>query len=168
MKDPNPNTIGNPIVKIETIIPSWAKQYIEEIRELGHDGITYTYLVIKEDELGKVANVPKTFASYSKEGLISVSSNYPEQYRELGLAHEIREHNEHKGEKGCCLICLKSELQDLEKTELNKKEYVQFRLEFFNDLVSFYEGKSRDVGEDSLLENLVMSRDYLIEVLNTL
>ncbi|MEI7513003.1 MAG: hypothetical protein WCJ74_00075 [bacterium] len=168
IKDPTPNTLSNPVVKIETTKPNWIEKFVIDTREVTHEGKTYSYLVVNEEEFGKKVSIPKTFASYSKEGLISISSNYPEKYRELGLTHEIREHNEHTGENGCCLVCLKTELEDLEKTELDKKEYIQFRLGFFEDLVNYYDEKERAEYENNLLENLIQSKNYLIEVLSSI
>lgn len=165
MKDPTPNAPSNPVAKIETTTPNWIRPYITETREISYGGQTYSYLIINEEEFGKKVSLPKTFASYSKEGLISISSNYPERYRELGLTHEIRERTEHQDESGCCLVCLKIELEDLEKTELDKKEYIQFRLGFFEDLINYYDEKERTEYENNLLENLIQSKNYLIEVL---
>ena len=168
MKNPTPNTIANPVTKIETTKPSWIEEFVIETRDVTHEGQTYSYLVVNEEEFGKKFKIPKTFASYSEQGLISISSNYPEQYKELGITHEIREHNEHKGENGCCLACLKTELEDLEKTELDKKEYIQFRLGFFEHLVNYYSEKTRAGNEDAILANLTQSRNYLIDILGQL
>ena len=164
MQDPNqdqeqqvPNNEGK---RIETIIPTWIEPYVIEVKELKYGDVVYTYIVV-DAEISKRMTTPRIFTIF-RGGVMAVSSNYPEEYREIGLIHEIREFTELQGEgEMACLDALKAELETMGKAGIEPEKYNRFRLEFFEGLIAYYEGKERDEIEDEFLKKIRHSYEHL-------
>jgi hypothetical protein len=151
---------------IETKIPENFEEFVLEKGKLKLDDQEYTYAVMDQEGLkGKFGDrIPVMFASGDR-GMISISENYPEEYRELGLKHEIYEFFTCDSNKPtCCLESLKKELVIAKEEVGNIAEYVTFRRKFFGDLITFYEGQPDWDGKEQFLNKLRLSFDYLCDL----
>lgn len=76
------------------------------------------------------------FLWYPDGEYLFISEEVPEKFRKPQLIHEIVEFTELKGQKGRCLKALKTELLEVE--EAIKKEYIEYRTDFFARLIELY------------------------------
>lgn len=137
------------------IIRSARPSYIpaKEILETGkveHNGITYEYLVLKH-EFGE-RNAGLRIFTVHNDGVIAISDTYPDLIRDLGLIHEISEYtgkSEGKDDHDC-VKTLCEELQIAEDSGLPMVDYISFRLEFFQNLLAYYE-RSPETEESKLM-----------------
>lgn len=147
---------------IESKIPNWQGVPVVGAGELTFNGNTYKYCVLNTGAFLKLATI-------CKDGVLAVSADYPEKYRELALIHELIEFTSWQGadrKRDCsCLAALRQELSIAQNRGIDMDEYIRLRLEFFEGVVIHYEGRknARDFTEEELeiLEHVTASRDHL-------
>ena len=149
------------LMKLET--PEWAQKY-----EIGEDAFWlhdtwYQYAILSAERFCvDYPSVPNMFAMNSN-GFLAISDSYPAPYRRLAILHEAKEFSEPLDE-GSCARTLEYELTQAPLLQVyNMAAYLEFRLNFFEKIIAYYEMKERDDKENALLARLHKSREYLEE-----
>ncbi len=145
---------------MKTTTPSWIEPYITSYATLTLDGEEHTYAIIDRHSLSRKHNVPEVFAICSAEGVIAISDTYPEEYRELGITHEIKEFLDEDKCDHVCVRALQQELQLAKDKGLDMRKYVEFRISFFRQIVWYYERALTET--PGMLEKLRLSYSYLL------
>lgn len=142
---------------MKTKIPKWLQPFVISTKTFMWNNEEHEYAIVSE-EFSLNAGGPRMF-TICIAGVLAVSDTYPEEYRELGLIHELIEYSPTDSKP--CPLALHDELQLAESRGMNMEKYTSFRLRFFSDLILYYEGKERTESEDSLLQQLKESRELL-------
>lgn len=148
--------------------PTWTKEHITGEGKVIYGDVEYTYLILNQKSLAEKVPVPKQFATYTvnEKGfpvVLSVSENYPEQYRDLCVLHEIIEKVECSGMgEEECLHALKKELEIALESDIDMKDYVPVRIKFFEDVIEYYEAQPDSPEKADLLPRLKKSLEYLV------
>jgi len=143
--------------------PNYLVRYVKGTRTLQHKGKTYCYFVVSA-AFGVDNNAPRVFTICTKDDhILMISDEYPEEYRELGLIHEIIEYIDFAEKTGehVCKKALQAELLLAEKQVSDFSEYKTFRLGFFEAMVEYYENKDRTPEEDQTLKGMKHSLEHL-------
>ena len=150
-------------MRIETEQPDWVKKHLIRLEEFEYEGNVYSYAVL-DHKVATKNNGPKIFTVYSG-GVIACSDTYPSEFRKFGLIHEIVEYT--TGEKGSnehdCQRATEAELALFGETNfgVDMLEYVEFRIEFFEDMILFYDTKKQQEGDELMVRKLRNSLGYL-------
>ncbi|MDQ5901401.1 MAG: hypothetical protein QG580_116 [Patescibacteria group bacterium] len=147
---------------IETQVPNWQGVPAVGMGKLIFNDVTYIYCVLDTRLLMKLATI-------CKDGILAVSMDYPGEYRELALIHELIEFSswqEKDRKRVCsCQSALQQELSMAQNRGIDMGEYIKLRLEFFEGVVSYYEGRtgSGEATEEEweIFEHVAQSRDHL-------
>lgn len=143
---------------MKTATPPWIIKYITGLKTFQIDGTeSYTYATISS-AFSYDKGAPTTFAIFS-DGVLAVSETYPEEYRELGLIHEILESFQEPSDH-VCVHTLKLELEIARERGFDMRKYVEFRTGFFKGLIDYYEAHPQ-MQANSILEKLRLSYDHL-------
>lgn len=145
------------------VTPDWAAPFVTRFSSFTFHNVTHQYAVLR-DELGTQQGAPAMFTIQVEE-FLGVSVSYPEEWRELGLIHEILEHTILKDEEHCCLLALVAELLIAAERGVEMHAYVSFRQKFFANLVAYYENKERSGHEDAILAGMKLSLAHLNKLL---
>jgi len=113
--------------------PEWIKNNEVGSGEIELEGKKIPYTILKKE---LAPELPGFLGFFEGEHLF-ISEEVPEKFREPQLIHEIIEFTELKGKKGRCVESLKRELSIV--PEEIKKEYLEYRRDFFAKLVEYYE-----------------------------
>jgi hypothetical protein len=132
--------------------------FVKERKKFLFLGVTHEYLVV-DAEFGKQHGVPNHF-TICKNGVLAVSDEYPEQYRELGLIHELIEHSLPQS-ISVCKDALIEELILAEERNLDLAEYIEFRTEFFEKMLAYYKGQDASPLNTEFVNRLTQSVEHL-------
>lgn len=142
------------------VTPEWLKPYVIEVKEFAFENEVFPYAVISSD-LGSAHN-PPPFFTIIKNSFLGINDSYPEHLRTLGLIHEILEARGEQDEYSC-YRALCEELRLAEEGGFDMKEYIPFRIRFFEGTIAHYENKEeRTEYEDALLVRLGHSHNHLL------
>jgi hypothetical protein len=147
---------------IETAVPNWQGIPVLGMSKLVFNGYVYTYCVLDTSALLKLATI-------CKDGVLAVSADYPEEYRELALIHELLEfaswQGSHRTRQCSCMGALEQELDIAKNRGADMNKYLKLRLEFFDGVTGYYEERQSAGGmteeEREILEHVAQSRDHL-------
>lgn len=145
---------------MKTATPPWIEKYITDFKTLQLNGEDYTYAIINGD-LSRDRDAPATFAIFIY-GVLAVSETYPEEYRELGLIHEILESFQEPSDH-VCVHTLKLELEIAKEKGFDMRKYIEFRTGFFKGLIDYYEAHPQ-MQANRILEKLKLSYDHLLNL----
>jgi hypothetical protein len=141
-------------------IPDWMKKYVVILDKFEYDSVTFPYALVSY-MLGTSQGAPPIFTIILDDGTLAVSDAYPEEWRELGLIHEVMEWGTDSKDRHSCLKALKAELELAKEKGFDMRAYVQFRFEFFRNMVSFYSKKKPNKKETQILTRLKHSLRHL-------
>lgn len=150
--------------------PSWTDGCIAGENLISYGNIEYHYLILDKKKLNeKNISTPEKFATYTINDqeypvVLSVSDTYPEKYRDLCVLHEIIEQVDFKGRCASdeeCLCSLKKELSIASEMDVDFKEYIPVRINFFEDVISYYESQKDSPEKEKMLVKLKKSLEHL-------
>lgn len=140
-------------------LPDWAINHFVGSFEVRFDGVHYGYAVLKVTLEPDLYN----FVGYTAGGFLFISEEVPEKYRAFVLRHELYESITVKDRCDKCLAALKWELDRIPKRMYD--EYVVWRLEVFDSLVTYYTEGNGAVGADpKFVSRIKQSLDYLVQL----
>lgn len=156
----HPSNPKPPETPMKTTTPPWLAQHIVSFATLALNGEEHTYAVISP-EFSHMHKTPEVFAICSAEGVIAISETYPEEYRELGITHEIMEFLDKDQCEHVCVRALKRELELAEEKGFDMRKYVKFRKDFFRSLISYYR-QTPQMLKEGMLEKMEASLAHLL------
>lgn len=165
-KDLRVLTLGTP--------PPWIKpEYVQSTEKFWLHNTSYEYAVLdtakikkdqeaKSDKEDKIV-LPDIFALRT-DTYLAVSDTYPKPYRRLAIVHEVEEFSGELDENSC-VKALSFEFEQakfLLRGPGDISAYLEFRLDFFDKLITFLESQETPPDEE-FFARLKRSRDYLQE-----
>jgi hypothetical protein len=141
-----------------TQTPKWIARFVKLRASFLYNNETHEYVVV-DPEIALIQGAPPVF-TICKNGVLAVSSDYPEEWRGLGLIHEIVEQGMPQDDN-MCLEALKVELELAQQLKIDMVAYVTFRNMFFRNLLNFYTNCDDFSGRVDLVKRLSQSLDHL-------
>ncbi len=144
------------ILLLEDKRPKWALSYIKGYQYVEHDGLMFSYAILKKD---LEPNLPGFLGFY--EGFLFISEDVPYQFRAPQLLHEIWEFTRYAKIKGSCAKATK---QELEYAKNNMKQYLylsylRYRIVFFKRLIKYYKRQNESFDTSEFSCSLKVLRD---------
>ena len=95
---------------VKNVVPDWANKFIVKNGKIPCCGLEFEYAVLSEEVVSE-HKTPEMFST-GKGNFLSITENYPDEYKNLALTHEAMEFNGFfpEGEEQC-LCALKEELK---------------------------------------------------------
>ncbi len=144
---------------MKTKIPTWLESFVITHSTFFHDDEDHEYAVVAST-LATNQGAPEVFAIMNGE-VLAISEAYPEEYRELGLIHELVCNTTKEEDCHICLRSLQYELDLARERGLVMVDYINFRSLFFENLIKYYEAKNETVVEVKILEKMRHSLAHL-------
>lgn len=159
---------------IETKVPRRMSRHVREYGtfriEPFPDGDEYQFAVVRP-RYGKILGLPEIFIICTDDGILAISENYPEDWREVGLMYAILgcraffvENKDSERNEDAWLKVIEDELQIARNLSFDTSAYLPFREKFFAGLVEYYEKKGKEKRtpeEETLLSYFAKIRDHL-------
>lgn len=135
---------------MNTTIPCWLESFVIEKRSFTFQGEVHTYALVKPS-FGEIQGATSIFVIFILgPDVLAISEAYPEEYRELGLIHELIE-GKGNPDDHICVHSVEQELRLAEERGINMREYVAFRRNFFRNMVVYYDQKKNGPDDGGLL-----------------
>lgn len=158
--NPTDKDTGHIPKRVETVIPEALQPHVRSIGELQRGDTTYTYAVY-DPAFARQYKAPDLSSMFSN-GILAISEAFPEEYRELGLMHEIAEYTELKPHgDDACVESTVQELKLAEEKGLDMKAYIAFRIGFFEQMIPYVESLPKSEQNDATLRGMRKSYSYL-------
>ncbi|MCF7834158.1 MAG: hypothetical protein K9L98_02255 [Candidatus Pacebacteria bacterium] len=135
--------------------PDWMKSNEVGKGILAYKGTNYEFTILKKTVAPKLPG----FLGYLDKKFLFISEEVPEKFRLPQLMHEIIEFIELSGLKDRCLGALERELSDFVPEDI-KPEYIEYRRNFFKNLVSYYD-TIENFEDKEFLAEIKASLDFL-------